>query len=161
MICFVPLSVAELSALRTTPLAGPVAAFAVTDGLRDTFDLAGHEDEEADRTALLLAALSGLARHGRRLVATVEGVAVDHHGTLGEVTLAELAWPDVTALFADEPEAADAVSAAATAVAALELDAAWDDAAAQALMSDHDLLWFGPEEVDAVLGTERWSSATA
>jgi hypothetical protein len=39
-----------------------------------------------------------------------------------------------------------------TAVQGLDLDAAWDAEPVQALMSEHDLLWYGPEEVGTILG---------
>jgi hypothetical protein len=44
------------------------------------------------------------------------------------------------------------VSDAAESVSGLELDVAWDVDAVRTLMAEHDLLWYGPEEVDALLG---------
>jgi len=44
------------------------------------------------------------------------------------------------------------VSDAAEAVSGLDLDAAWDTDAVRALMAEHDLLWYGPKEVDTLLG---------
>jgi len=58
----------------------------------------------------------------------------------------------VSAIFADSPEAATAVSDAAEAVSGLDLDAAWDTDAVRALMAEHDLLWYGPDEVVTLLG---------
>jgi hypothetical protein len=43
------------------------------------------------------------------------------------------------------------VSAAAEAVSGLDLDVAWDVDAVHVLMAEHDLLWFGPEELDTLL----------
>ena len=151
MTVVVPVSVEQLSGLREAPLAGPVTGFAVTPGLRDTFGLGDADEEEADRTALLLAGLSSLTSYGKRLAVVIDALAVDHGDPLGEVTLRGVAWGEVSAIFADSPEAATAVSAAAEAVSGLDLDVAWDVEAVHVLMAEHDLLWFGPEELDTLL----------
>jgi len=150
-VVLVPVSAEQLAALRERPMIGPLRGFAVTAALRDTYGLAVADDEEADRTALLLAGLAALMSHGRRLAVVVDKPAVDDGDPLGEVGVASVTWSDVSAIFADAPEAVDAVAAAAAAVSGLDLDAAWDTDEAQTLMVDHDLLWFGPEEADAVL----------
>jgi hypothetical protein len=150
-VVLVPLSAEQLSELRKAPLAGPVAGFAVTAALRDTFGLAVADDEEADRTALLLAALRALLSYGTRLAVVVDAPAVDDGDPLGEVIVPSVSWQDVSAIFADAPEAAAAASATVQAVAGLDLDAAWDTDEAHALMTEHDLLWYGPDEVDGVL----------
>ena len=152
MVAFVPVSVDTLSALTTSALTGPVAAFAVTPGLCDTFSLPPTADEEAERTALLLAGLSSLISYGSRLVLVVEATTTDDDGGLGESTVSALAWRDVSAIFAEPAEAASAVAKAAAAVQGLDLDAAWDAEPVQALMSEHDLLWYGPEEVGTIVG---------
>lgn len=150
-VVLVPVSVEQLSGLRAAPLTGPVAGFAVTPGLLDTFGLSDADEEEADRTALLLAGLSSLISYGKRLALVVDAVAVDDRHPLGEVSLQGVAWGGVSAIFADSPEAATAVSAAAEAVSGLDLDVAWDVDAVHVLMAEHDLLWFGPEELDTLL----------
>ena len=152
MVVFVPVSREALSGLTATPLTGPVAAFGVTSGLCDTFSLPPSADEEAERTALLLAGLASLIAYGSRLVLVVEATTTDDDGGLGESTVSALAWRDVSAIFAEPAEAASAVAKAAAAVQGLDLDAAWDAEPVQALMSEHDLLWYGPEEVDALVG---------
>ena len=69
MVAFVPVTVEALAALPTAPLAGPVPAFAVTTGLCETFSLTPADDEEAERTALLLAVGGYAAVEGvRRLI---------------------------------------------------------------------------------------------
>jgi hypothetical protein len=151
-VVLVPVSVEQLDSLRRAALAGPVTGFAVTAALRDTFGLAVADDEEADRTALLLAGLKALMSYGRRLAVVIEAAAVDDGDPLGEVTVASVSWKDVSAIFADTALAAKASSATVEAVAGLDLDAAWDTDAAHALMTEHDLLWYGPEEVDALVG---------
>ncbi len=150
MVAFVPVSVEVLADLPTTPLVGPQYAFAVTAGLCDTFSLSPADDEEAERTALLLAGLASLMAHGRRLVLVVDARADDQGGGLGECSLSGVAWKDVSAIFADAPEASAAVAEASAAVAGLDLDDAWDVSAVQTLLSEHDLLWFGPGEVGAL-----------
>ncbi len=156
-VVLVPISHEKLTELRDTRITGrvmgPVTGFAVTAALRDTFGLAVADDEEADRTALLLAGLKSLMSYGKRLVVVVDASAADDGDPLGEVTVPGISLHDMTAFFADAPEAAPAVSAAARAVAGLDLDAAWDTVEAQALMTEHDLLWYGPEELDAFLST--------
>jgi hypothetical protein len=150
-VVLVPVSVEQLDSLRRAALPGPVTGFAVTAALRDTFGLAVADDEEADRTALLLAGLKALMSYGRRLAVVIEAAAVDDGDPLGEVTVASVSWKDVSAIFADTALAAKASSATVDAVAGLDLDAAWDTDAAHALMTQHDLLWYGPEEVDALV----------
>lgn len=152
MVVFVPVPREALSGLTATPLTGPVAAFGVTPGLCDTFSLPPSADEEAERTALLLAGLASLIAYGSRLVLVVETAATDDGGGLGECTLPGVAWRDVSAIFAEPIDAKAAVAAASAAVQGLDLDAAWDTTPVQNLMSEHDLLWYGPEEVDALVG---------
>ena len=160
-VVLVPISHDTLAALRGTPLAGPVTGFAVTAALCDTFGLAVADDEEADRTALLLAGLASLLAHGARLVVVVDASVVDDGDPLGEVTVPGISLRDVTAFFSDAPDAAGAASAAARAATGLGLDAAWDTAEAQLLMAEHDLLWYGPEELDTFLAAGHWSSVTS
>jgi len=151
-VVLIPVSVEQLAGLREAPLAGPVTGFAVTPGLRDTFGLGDSDEEEADRTALLLAGVASLISHGKRLVVVVDAAAVDDGDPHGEVVLRGVAWGEVSAIFADAPEAATAVSDAAEAVSGLDLDVAWDVDAVRTLMAEHDLLWYGPEEAGALLG---------
>ncbi|MBI4899092.1 MAG: hypothetical protein HY829_01295 [Actinobacteria bacterium] len=151
-VVLVPVSRDQVRELRQAPLPGPLPGFAVTPALLDTFGLAAGEDEEADRTALLLAGLSALLSYGRRLALVVETAPTDTGDPFGEVTLAGLAWPEVSAIFADAPEAEPLVRATAEGVVGLDLDAAWDTEEVQALLGEHDLLWYGPEEAEAVLG---------
>ena len=152
MVAFVPVSRDALSALTTVPISSPVAAFGVTTGLCDTFSLPPTADEEADRTALLMAGVSSLISYGSRLVLVVEATPVDDEGGLGECTLPGVQWRDVSAFFAESSEAQPAVAAAAAAVEGLDLEAAWDAEPVQTLMKEHDLLWYGPEEVGVLIG---------
>ncbi len=151
-VVLVPVSQQLLSDLRHGPLEGPRTGFAVTPALQETFELVESDDEEAGRTALLLAGLSALLSYGRRLVVVVETSTADGDDPFGQVTLSNVGWQDVSAIFADAPDAEPLVRAAARAVEGLDLDAAWDTAEAQVLMREHDLLWYGPEEAEVVLG---------
>ncbi|HSN11435.1 MAG TPA: hypothetical protein VLS51_04935 [Propionibacteriaceae bacterium] len=151
-VVLVPVSAEQLSQVQESTLQGPVTGFAVTPALCETFGLGPTDGEEADRTALLLAGLAALLAHGRRLALVVEARASDTGDAFGEVTVQDLSWRDVSAVFADAPEAADLVAAATRATEGLDLDAAWDTDEVQSLMKEHDLLWFGPEEADVVLG---------
>ncbi len=67
----------------------------------------------------------------------------------GAVEVTGLRWKDVLALYNDEPEAAPAVRKAAAVVSPGESVA---DALARpevdALLHDHDLLWYDPTELD-------------
>lgn len=157
---FVPASLASARALRSGQPTGPLRGFAVTPSLVRALgpDLS---DEEADFAALStagLAALDGLDG-GRRLVLAAEVApdrVVDGGGGAGEVRLDQLTWRQVSALFADEDTAADAVRAAAAEIspaegAAAPSAAAWSGPAVTALVDTYDLLWYAPEELD-VLG---------
>lgn len=141
----VPLADADLAALASGRRLDAVAAYAATRGFLDTFGLDSADDEDAERTLLYLAGLHALQEHGRRLVA-VASVPVAGGDELGRVTLTSLSFAQVSALFADEPEAAPQVAAVRDAVAGLELGDAWDAAAHQRLLEETDLLWYGPEE---------------
>ena len=151
-VVLVPVSRDQLAGLREGALSGPLAGFAATAALRDTFGLAVADDEETDRTALLLAGLSSLMSYGNRLVVVVEAPVVDTGDPLGGVAVSGISWKDVSAFFADAPEAAQQAAATARHVAGSDLDAAWDDEDAQRLMTEHDLLWYGPEEVGTIVG---------
>ncbi|MPM16690.1 hypothetical protein SDC9_63071 [bioreactor metagenome] len=111
------------------------------------------DEEEADYWALTDAGLAGLAAaEGPRFVIAVRArpeqiVAAGPDGS-GRVSVADVAWSQVSALFIDEAEALPAVAAARAALA--DPDAFAERTAA--LVTAHDLLWYAPEELDALLG---------
>jgi hypothetical protein len=111
------------------------------------------DDEEAEYVALNHAGVAALLLDGvpRRLVLAVD-VALEGADELGAVPVPEVRWSDVRSLFADEAPAADAVAAARTAVRGLDLATALAVPAVLALQDDHDLLWYAPEELDALAG---------
>ena len=151
---FVPSSPAGARALRDgVPLAA-TRAFAPTPTLRRTLQ-PPVEDEEADFAALHLAGVAALdgPTAARRLVLAAEvadGQVVDQRTALGDVEVHDLGWGQVRALFSDEDAAGPAVGAAAAAARDLPLAAALDQPAVAALTDIHDLLWYAPEELDAL-----------
>ena len=151
---YVPLTPAQARSLRAGEALTRLAAHAATPSLRRALDLAP-DDEEGDYAALNaagVAALDGLA-DGRRLVLAADvgdAQVSDGRGTSGEVAVADLVWAQVRSLFADEEVAAPAVRAAAEAARGVALAQAYDLPAVAALADAHDLLWFAPEELDAL-----------
>lgn len=162
---FVPVSLASARALRSGQQPGALRGFAVTPALVQALG-ADLSEEEADFAALStagLAALTGPDRldgrdRGRRLVLAAEVGAdqvTDLGGEQGEVWVAGLGWGQVSALFADEDVAGDtvraaAVEAAAAAAAGVEPAEALSGPAVATLSDTYDLLWYAPEELDAL-----------
>jgi len=66
----------------------------------------------------------------------------------GEVEVSGLVWAQVRALFADEPGALRAVSLASEVVTGESLVTALAAPEVAAVLDNHDLLWFAPEELD-------------
>ncbi|AZZ42298.1 hypothetical protein C0Z11_08380 [Acidipropionibacterium jensenii] len=117
--------------------------FTVTDELRSVLDLSSGGDEEAERAAMVIGSIWGLARFGRRLVlvAQVQDSVLAANGEVdnGGVTVTRLEPSAITAWFADED---DAVSApVAGAIAGMVIDDAWSDVAVQSLLASHELSW--------------------
>jgi hypothetical protein len=154
---YVPILLSRARLLRAGEVLRSVAGHAATPSLRRALDL-GVDDEEGDYAALNAAGVAALAalaggQDSRRLVlaAEVDAASVaDGHGTSGEVRVADLTWAQVRSLFADEEVAAPAVLAAARAADGVALAGAYDLAAVVELTDHHDLLWFSPEELDAL-----------
>lgn len=154
---FLPLTRADVLALRDSGTAPPgeVVGHAATPSLLRShgYDVATLEDAEyaalsyAGVHALTLAKADPL-----RLVLAAEvppaQLSAVSDDPFGSVAVSELSWRDVHALFADEPAAAAAVARARTEVRGLRLAAASTLAAVEALLDNHDLLWYAPEELD-------------
>lgn len=150
LVCL-PLTAEQLrSGAVSGELRGPLAGYADTPGLREAFTVSDAED--AERVALLVASIAGLAHCGRRLVAVAEvehpefGEAVE----FGEVMITGLAYGQVQSLFADE--AGLNLSVAAVAAEGLSLEQAWDAPEVTELLSSADLLWHGPTEWQSLVG---------
>ncbi|WP_062203717.1 hypothetical protein [Streptomyces sp. NBRC 109706] len=167
MRVYVPLTLSGLARLHESGEVGPapLTAYAVTPALREWY-LSGGEEE------LEYAALSRAAAASLRLVATDPEVArrrvvlaaevpdraavADPDLTLavealGEVRIAEvvpLRW--LAAVHVDAEEAADDIALAAAAVGAADQG---DDDARFTVdgAADHELLWYGVQEIDGLL----------
>ncbi|QGF24408.1 DUF6912 family protein [Raineyella fluvialis] len=110
--------------------------------------------EEADFWALTDAAMRSLAASpdGPRFVVAVrvrpdQIVSADEAGS-GRVTVSGVEWSQVSALFVDEEAALPVVRAARAALADPEAFAR----ESATLLDEHDLLWYAPDELDALLG---------
>ena len=158
---FVPLTAPAALGLRAGDPTAPLPGFAVTPALRRALGADSTEDE-ADFAALStagVAALAGLLGEDgsvatRRLVLAAEATAeqvVDLGTDLGEVRLGGLRWSQVQAVFADEDEAADQVAAAAREARGVALPDLLGLPATVALGETHDLLWYDPSELDALV----------
>ncbi len=119
---------------------------------RDLDPAVPDDEEEADYWALTDAGLAGLgAAEGPRFVVAVrvrpEQVTAAEPDGSGRVTVTDVAWSQVSALFIDEAQALPAVAAARAALADPE---AFAERTA-ALVAAHDLLWYAPDELDVLL----------
>jgi len=127
-LVFVALDWADAAALRSGADLGPRTGCAPTD------ELARRVGSDADAEEVEYAALHHAGEHAagtspRRLVlaADVEPAQLVEKGDgWGGVTVNGLRWSQVSALFVDEPVAAEAAAGA----------------------DDRDLLWFAPQELD-------------
>lgn len=129
-------------------------AYAATAALRESFGYGADADEESDYAAQLFASLAGLLAGWDRCVLAVAVPALPPStGTadFGQVDLPPLRWRDVRAVFVDEPDAVPAVRAYAETARGRELAELWADPATNQFVTDHDLLWFAPEELDQAL----------
>ena len=150
MTVFVPLTLSAAQQLRSTGSAADLIGYADGPALRSWLGDSRLDDEEADYVALNHAGVAALLLDGSsiRLVLAVDQEIAG--GELGAVRLARLAWSDVRSLFADETEATAAVAGARAAVNGLELAAALPLPEVEQLLDAHDLLWYAPEELDAL-----------
>lgn len=155
-LTFLPVSRAEAASLASgAAVPGPRPAFAATDALFITQGLAPHDEEEGEYAAMVLASVWGLAHYGERVVLVAElppGLVAepdpdDVEADNGGVSVDSVPADAVVSWFDDEPEAADAVRAAAEAARGLSVDEAWDLPPVQALVTGHDLLWHAAGEL--------------
>jgi hypothetical protein len=154
VMVYVPLPAERARALRAGERLDALPAHAVTPALCRAVEV-GTDDEEADFAALSAAGVAALAglEGGRRLVLAADvaaGQVEDTGGPSGEVVVSDLTWGRVRSLFADEEAAAPAVLAAARVVQGRPLADAYDEPTVVALTDTWDLLWFAPEELDAL-----------
>ncbi|GLX18223.1 DUF6912 family protein [Streptomyces lavendulae] len=166
MRVYVPLTLPGLAEAHKAGELGPapLLAYAVTPGLREWY--VSDDIEELEYAALSRAALASLrllaadaAAPRRRVVVAVDvddeaATAVPglDEATLGQVTLgAAVRLKVAAAVHADADDAEGDVAAAAGALAAA--DAGDDDAQFTVDgAEDHELLWFGVQEIPGLLG---------
>ncbi len=150
---FVPVAREQAVALRAGDDLGDLPAYTPGPALYTAHGLSASEDEEAGFVALGYAGLAALlARPGLRTVLAVDvgGGQVEASGSeFGEVRLHGLTWAQVTAVFADEPAAADDLEAAREAAGGRPLADVADDEDVVGLVDRWDLLWYAPAELDA------------
>ncbi|MEU5402063.1 hypothetical protein ABZ348_22525 [Streptomyces sp. NPDC005963] len=168
MRVYVPLTLSGLTeAHKVGELGpGPVTAYGVTPGLREWY--LSDDVEELEYAALNRAAAASLRmiagrpdERPRRVVVAIDVADQDavadpdralDASSLGEVTIAvALPLTKAAAVHVDADDAVDDVSAAAAALGAA--DQGDDDA--QFIVDgaeDHELLWFGVQEIPALIG---------
>ena len=152
MTVFLPLTMAAARELRATGSVADVVGYADGPALRRWLGGERLEDEEADYVALNNAGVAALLLDEdapTRLVLAVD-LELTGDDVLGAVSVPEVRWADVRSLFADERSAADTVRAARQAVRGLDLGAALAVPAVADLQDAYDLLWYAPEELDAL-----------
>lgn len=163
MRVYVPLTLSGLAAAhRAGELGpGPLTAYAVTPGLREWY--VSDDIEELEYAALNRAASASLrliagdpGATRRRVVVAVDVPADPDHildaSSLGEVTIASaVALAKAAAVHVDSDEADKDVTAAAAALGAADLG---DDDAQFTVdgAEDHELLWFGIQEIPNLIG---------
>ena len=158
MRVYVGLTRSALAAARASGLDAPLTAHAVTPALREFYATADAEELEyaaltaaADDCLPLLAAAPVEPRRRFVLACEVADARPDPEpGPSGVVVAAPIAWRDVRAVHADDPEAAPTIAAAAAAYAAAL--AGDDDARFTVDEADGwELMWFAAQEVDDLL----------
>ncbi|MFJ9343724.1 DUF6912 family protein [Streptomyces sp. NPDC101733] len=165
MRVYVPLTLTGLAEAHQAGELGPapLRAYAVTPGLREWYVSDDVEELEyaalgrASEASLRLLAADGAAPR-RRIVVAVDvddtaAVAVpgDDEAALGQVTLAApVRLAVAAAVHTDVYDAERDVAAAAEAIGAAD---AGDDGARSAVdgAADHELLWFGVQEIPGLL----------
>ena len=154
-LVFIPVDRADAVALRAGAELGNRPGCAPTAGLAGALepDAGAEEVEFAALSNAGVLALSAGSNPLRLVLAAdvADGQVTDRGSDLGEVTVAGLRWAQVQALFADEPAAEPAVARARADSAGLGLAEALATGSVAALLSEVDLLWFAPEELDQLL----------
>ncbi|MGC4151553.1 MAG: hypothetical protein QM628_00550 [Propionicimonas sp.] len=147
-LVFLPLSSGQLRTWAAAGiLPGSYTGYAVTPAMLEAFGVTDPED--AEYTALSIASVAGLLAHGERVVAVL-GISVQPgDDEFGAVEVSTPSYPQVTALFGEDTDPAQAHAAAIT-VQGLTLDQAWETAAVRALLYERDLLWYGPAEWESL-----------
>jgi hypothetical protein len=151
-MAFIPMIWGEAADLRSGIAADHYLGCAVTPSLVASMGTDTHS-EEAEYAALSYAGVLALVLNPGypRLVVAAEvrpGQLADLCEPQGEVELRGLTWPQVRALFADEPDAIAAGRLASEAVKGQSLAGALAAPEVGLLLDEYDLLWFAPVELD-------------
>ena len=151
-MAFIPMIWNEAADLRSGIAADHYRGCAATPSLVASIGTDTHS-EEAEYAALSYAGVLALVLKpgSPRLVVAAEvppEELTDLCGPQGEVELRGLTWPQVRALFADEPGAIEAAQLASEAVTGQSLASALAAPEVGLLLDDYDLLWFAPVELD-------------
>lgn len=133
-----------------------VQGFTVTPQLRSILDLGRGGEEEAERAAMVIGSIWGLARFGRRLVLVAQlpetELGDNDEVDNGGVTIAHLQPSRITAWFADEDD--EVSQPAAGQVAGMIIDDAWNDVSVQSLLAGHEMSWHDITEELPAPGTD-------
>jgi hypothetical protein len=149
---FIPMTRDDALALRSGTAERRYLGCAATPSLVASMD-GDSAIEEVEYAALSNAGVLALALapNAPRLVVAaevreeqVEDLSRPH----GEIEVRGLAWAQVRALFADEPDALEVATLAGKALAGQSLGAALITPEVAAVLDGYDLLWFAPEELD-------------
>jgi hypothetical protein len=149
---FIPMTRDDALALRSGTAEHQYLCCAATPSLVASMD-ADSAIEEVEYAALSNAGVLALALapNAPRLVLAAEvreEQVEDLRGPHGEIEVRGLAWAQVRALFADEPDALEVATLAGKAVAGQSLAAALVTPEVAEVLDGYDLLWFAPEELD-------------
>jgi hypothetical protein len=149
---FAPMTREEAQALRSGAGADLYQGCAATPNLAACLE-ADTVMEEVEYAALSNAGVLALVLKPDvpRLVVAAEvreDQVRDLGGPHGEVEVSGLAWVQVRALFADEPDAMETVQLAGKVVAGQSLAAAFAAPEVAAVLDGCDRLWFAPDELD-------------
>ena len=151
-LVFVPLDRAAVVELRSGAGRSSYPGCAPTAGLAGALG-PGTAADELEFAALSSAGVLALSAttDPRRLVVAAEiapAQLADPGGPDGQVSVRDLGWAQVQALFVDEAAAVPAVARARAALGVVDLADALSAPEVAALVDDFDLLWFAPEELD-------------
>ena len=154
MLIFVPASHEDARALRSGRDLATAPGCAATDSLIAALG-PGSSTEEAEYAALNNAGVLAIMRTAEspRLVLAAEVAddqVTDHRTDLGEIDVERLHWSQVRSLFADEPEAGEAVARARLESGASGLAETLAMPAVGELLDTYDLLWFATAELDSL-----------
>jgi hypothetical protein len=153
---FVPMTLDETAALRSgagvNHRQGCVAAASLLASM-ETDTVMAEAEYAAISNAGVLAMV--LKPNAPRLVVAAEvreEQVIDRGAPQGQVEVNGLTWPQVRALFADEPAARRAVRLARKTVAGRSLAAALTAPKVAAVLDKYPLMWYAPEELDQLWG---------